>query len=206
MKFKRLLNWIKPELIALGKDFFWGTVTLVFILLLIMGLSSITNILLDIAALMTKHLMLQIILALGILTLLGIISRKLQKSKKFSPFKKFLPAEIFKKPEVAYFSDGNKLTLGILIKVHSVSLEGTVHEMGEIVPAQGAPTSGGHLSGKLVPVDYLYLTGRTYGQSLAACMSFGTKMSPVTELVPFTKKGKRSFEEIINFDSIVNTC
>ena len=206
MKFKRLLNWIKPELIALGKDFFWGTVTLVFILLLIMGLSSITNILLDIAALMTKHLMLQIILALGILTLLGIISRKLQKSKKFSPFKKFLPAEIFKKPEVAYFSDGNKLTLGILIKVHSVSLEGTVHEMGEVVPAQGAPTSGGHLSGKLVPVDYLYLTGRTYGQSLAACMSFGTKMSPVTELIPFSKKRKRSFEEIINLDSIVNTC
>lgn len=206
MKLKRLLNWIKPELIALGKDFFWGTVTLIFILILIMGLSSITNILLGIAALITNHLTSQIILAMGLLTLLGIISRKLQKSRKFSPFKKFLPAEIFKKPEVAYFSDGNKLTLGILIKVHSVSLEGTVQEMGEIVPAQGAPTSGGHLSGKLVPVDYLYLTGRTYGQSLAACMSFGTKMSPVTELVPFTGKGKRSFEDIINYDSIVNTC
>ena len=205
MNLKRLLIWIKQELVALGKDFFWGTITLVFILLLIMGLSSITNILLRMAAPITKYLMLQIILVLGILTLLGIISRKLQKSSKFSPFKKFLPAEIFKKPEVAYFSDGNKLTLGILIKVHSVSLEGTVHEMGEIVPAQGSPTSGGHLSGKLVPVDYLYLTGRTFGQSLAACMSFGTKMSPVTELVPSNKKGKRSFEEIINFDNIVNT-
>lgn len=205
MKFERQVSWIKPELIALGKDFFWGTITLIFILLLIMGLSSITNILLSIAAFVTKDLIFRIILALGILTLLGIISRKLQKSKKFSPFKKFLPAEIFKKPEVAYFSDGDKLTLGILIKVHSVTLEGAVHELGEIVPAQGAPTSGGHLSGKLVPVDNLYLTGRTYGQSLAACMSFGTKMSPITELVPLNKKGKSSFEEIINYASIVNT-
>lgn len=204
MKFKRLLNWIKPELIALGKDFFWGTITLIFILVLIMGLSSITNILLEVSALITKDLIFQIALALAILTLLGIISRKLQKSKKFSPFKKFLPAEIFKKPEVAYFSGGNKLTLGILIKVHSVDLNGSVHEMGEIVPAQGAPTSGGHLSGRLVPVNDLYLTGRTYGQSLAACMSFGTKMTPVTKLVPFSRKGNRSFEEIINYDSAVN--
>ena len=206
MHFKKLLHWMKPELIAFGKDFFWGTITLVFILLLIMGLSSITNILLDISSLVTKHLSLQIILSLAFLTLLGIISRKLQKSKKFSPFKKFLPAEIFKKPEVAYFSDGNKLTLGILIKVHSVSLGGTIHEMGEVVPAQGAPTSGGHLSGKLVPVDNLYLTGRTYGQCLAACMSFGTKNTPVAKLIPFSKKAERNLKEIIDLDSIVNAC
>lgn len=171
-----------------------------------MGFSSITNILLGIAALATKHLMLQVILAFGILTFLGIISRKLQKSKKFTPFRKFLPAEIFKKPEVAYFSDGNKLTLGILIKVHSVNLKGTVHEMGEIVPAQGAPTSGGHLSGNLIPVDYLYLTGRTYGQCLAACMSFGTKNTPVTELIPVSKKAMRNLKEITNLGSILNTC
>jgi hypothetical protein len=160
----------------------------------------------DIAALITKDVISRIIFALGILTSLGIISRNLQKSKKFSPFKKFLPAEIFKKPEVAYFSDGDKMTLGILIKVHNVNLEGTVYEMGEIVPAQGAPTSGGQLSGKLVPVDSLFLTGRTYGQSLASCMSLGTKLSPVSELVPFSKKGKRSFEEIINYEGVVNTC
>ena len=204
MKFERKVKWIKPELVALGKDFFWGTITLIFILLLAVGLSSITNILLGIASFVTKNLFLRIMLALGILTFLGIISRKLQKSKKFSPFKKFLPAEIFKKPEVAYFSDGNKLTLGILIKIHSINMEGTVHQMGEIVPAQGAPTSGGHLSGKLVPINNLYLTGRTYGQSLAACMSFGTKMSPITELIPYSLKHKKSFEDILNFESTLN--
>ena len=78
--------------------------------------------------------------------------------------------------------------------------------MGEIVPAQGAPTSGGQLSGKLVSIDSLYLTGRTYGQSLAACMSFGTKMSAITELVPFNTKGKRSFKEIVNYKNVVNIC
>ena len=206
MAFEKQLKWIKPELIALGKDFFWGTITLVFILLLMMGLGSITNVLLGVAAFITKNLIFQIILAFGILFFLGIFSRNLQKSERFSLFKKFLPAEIFKKPEVAYFSDGNKLTLGILIKVHSFKLEGIVREMGEIVPAQGAPTSGGQLSGKLVSIDSLYLTGRTYGQSLAACMSFGTKMSAITELVPFNTKGKRSFKEIVNYKNVVNIC
>ena len=203
MKFEKLLKWIKHEFIALGKDFFWGAVALIFILLIIMGFGSITNVLLEIAALVTKNLLLQVILAFGILSFLGIISRRLQKSKRFSPFKKFLPAEIFKKPEVAYYSDGNKLTLGILIKVHSVKIDGSICEMGEIVPAQGAPTSGGHLSGKLVPVDDLYTTGRTYGQALAACMSFGMKMLPIKNLIPFTSKGKMSFEDIINFESSV---
>jgi hypothetical protein len=203
MKSGKLLEWIKSELIALGKDFFWGAVTLIFILLLIMGLGSVTNVLLNISSFITENLIFQIILALGILSFLGIISRKLQKSKRFSPFKKFLPAEIFKKPEVAYFSGGNKLTLGILIKIHSIRIEGSFYEMGEIVPTQGAPTSGGHLSGKLVPIDDLYSTGRTYGQSLAACMSFGTKMSPINDLVPFNMKGEKNFNIINAYENSV---
>lgn len=201
MKLNKLINWIKSELIALSKDFFWGTITLVFILLLFMGLSSITNILLSTAAFITKNLIIQVALALSILTFLGIISRKMQKSKRFSPFKKFLPAEIFKKPEVAYFTDGNKLKLGILIKVHSVKIDGSLYEMGEIVPAQGAPTSGGQLSGTLVSINELYTTGRTYGQALAACMSFGTKMFPITDLAPLTLKGRKTFKDIVNYES-----
>ncbi len=203
MKLEKLLMWFKHEVIALGKDFFWGAVALIFLLLIIMGFATVANVLFWMAAFVTNNLLLQVILAFGILSFIGIISRKLQKSKRFSPFKKFLPAEIFKKPEVAYYSDGNKLTLGILIKVHSVKIDGRIYEMGEIVPAQGAPTSGGHLSGKLVSVDELYVTGRTYGQALAACMSFGMKMSPIGNLVPFTSKEKMSFEDIINFENSV---
>ena len=185
----KLLEWIKNELIALGKVFFWGTVALIFILVLETVFGSMIQALLGMSSFITKNEIFQIILAFGILFLLGVFSRKLQKSKRFSIFKKFLPAEIFKKPEVAYFTDTQKLGLGILIKVHNIIIEGDVQKLGEVVPTQGGPTSGGHLSGQLVPIDYLYSTGRTYGQSLAACMSFGMKMSPIKELVPFTKNG-----------------